>query len=858
MFPPELPLAKSNHIVTTTSKNYVKNPFKAKVLALFAEPDYKPSNKKELARELRLPPKDLSHLREILRDLEAQGKIVESSEGIYFRPKQLKKSQPTDNTKPSRNNNKKTPERNTPEKRTSEKKTPEKQAPGQRPRERERSPKRVGIGSPVIGRIDFPKPNPNSHRQGAYFIPNAETAANDERFKSGDLYVPGMFLGVAMHGDEVEVTVHEKPSRSKRTGPPKLEAHISRVVERGNPRIIGTFHKHGKNSRLVPDDSRLPETFDIVKAMPKAKNGHKVVCELVSWNNSRSTPVVKMIQVLGPPDAPGVDMESILHKHGLPMDFPPEVLAEAEKISLTIPPEEIAKREDWRDRDVFTIDPKTARDFDDAIHVRRLDPKNKDDGNKEGWELAVHIADVSHYVKVGTALDCEAAKRGNSCYLADRVIPMLPEKLSNGVCSLVPHQDRLTQAAIMRFDLNGNPIGARFTSAVIHSAHRYTYEEAVERMFWDDQQIADYENRDELPIIEHLQEAWRLASKIRERRFENGALDMDFPEVKVVMNANGEAIDIERSEYDESHQLIEEFMLVANESVALRTKNNQSPNIYRVHDDPDSEKLADLAETFASYGHKVHDLTIRKNLQKALQIIRGSHEEYALKLALLKSLKRASYTPDPLGHYGLAKVNYTHFTSPIRRYADLIVHRVLRSISEGKANTDPTPGQAALGDIAKHISTTERKASDAEQESQRLKMMEYLLSLAETDPGEKTREFSAMVTDIRPMGVFVELDDMLIRGVIKSEDLPHGYRFDEGSNQFLASSDGSDIGLGDPIKVSIARVERERQFIDFRLAGVPMREKKPRRASDRGKKRKPGGGGPKRKTKTRGGKGKKK
>lgn len=536
------------------------------------------------------------------------------------------------------------------------------------------------------------------------------------------------------------------------------------------------------------------------------------MAELVEWTDPHLPPLARMIEVLGRNDAPGVDMLKVIHKFGLPLAFPEAVLAEAERIPDTVTTEETDRREDWREREVFTIDPKDAKDFDDAICVTE-----HDDGT---WELAVHIADVSHYVKPGTALDKEARKRGNSVYLADRVIPMLPEKLSNGVCSLKPDVERLTHAAILTFDQNGKETGVRFASALIRSQRRYSYEEAFARMTMSDADVEAIEDEKEKRFARHLKRAWMLASRIRSLRFRNGALDLDFPEIRVVLDDEGRAIGIEKSEYDESHQLIEEFMLVANEAVARETKNAPAPSVYRIHEDPDPGKLEEFADLARSFGHRVGDVTHRPELQKLLAAVRGTLEEQSIKIALLKSLKRAAYSKDSLGHYGLSKTNYTHFTSPIRRYADLAVHRVLKKIRSrhgdptAPENPDRTPSVAEIGDFAAHISKTERVAAEAEQETRRLKIIEYLEHVLAEDPDAV---FPATVHETRPIGAFVELDGLLVRGLIRKDDLPPqaGYYFDRVRGEFQPRRGGPVLGIGRTLDVRLLRVDRNRGFLDF-------------------------------------------
>lgn len=637
----------------------------------------------------------------------------------------------------------------------------------------------------------------------------------------GDLFVPGRFSGTAMHGDRVAVKLAKKPAprwhrhvKSRRDritdDDESLEARVIEIVERGSQKIVGTFRQHGRYAHLLPENRSLPTSFNLEGSTLKAKNGDKVIGEFVSWDSPHLPPKARLTEVLGRPDAPGVDILSVIHRYGLPLEFPKTVLQEAELLPDAVDDaEEIARREDWRDRQVFTIDPEDAKDFDDAIHVEA-----RDGG---GWELAVHIADVSHYVKPGTALDKEAKKRGNSVYLADRVLPMLPEKLSNGLCSLKPEVDRLTHAVVMRFDGEGRQVSARFVSAVICSRRRYTYEEAIERMNQPIEEI-DALDPEEASLGHHLKRAWELGSRLRQRRFEAGALDLDFPEVRAVLDGKGRAIDVKRSEYDESHQLIEEFMLAANEAVARETKNAQAPSVYRVHEDPDPDKLMEFAYQASGYGYRSGDVTIRAELQNLLRAIRGKPEEHSLKIALLKSLKRAHYSADPDGHYGLAKLNYTHFTSPIRRYADLVVHRVLRKLVATRAGEggDPTPSQGRLAEIAKHISETERVAADAEIETRRMKLIEYLIRVSGEDNG---RAFEGVIYDVRPIGAFVELTDLLIKGLIRKDDLPSGdlYRFDSARNQLVGRHGKFKLAVGHRVKVRVVRVDRAKGFIDFSL-----------------------------------------
>lgn len=748
----------------------VTNPFLDLIRRHARHPDFRPATKSELARQLGVATDDRADFRQALRDLESAGELIRGKRSRFAPPA----SRGPDGRDP-------------------------------------------GAGR-ITGTISFP---PNETRRHGFFRPDAASATLPAlRGVEGDVFVPAKFAATAMHGDRVAVRLTKKtPPRWHRfvkgrkrfpeDGGDAVEAQVVAILERGFSRIVGIYRQHGPYAHLIPDHPSLPRTINLVGDTRGARSGDKVVAHLESWDSPHVPPTGCLIEVLGKPDDPGVDILSVIHRYGLPVRFPESVLAEAAAIPDLIDPVEVAHREDWRDREVFTIDPEDARDFDDAIYVHEFHP---DEGG--GWELAVHIADVSHYVRAGSELDREAKTRGNSVYLADRVLPMLPEKLSNGVCSLKPGVDRLTHAVIMRFDARARQSSVRFVPAVIRSRRRYTYEEAYLRLNLSRGEISRLPP-EEASLGLHLKRAWDLASRLRQHRFRDGALDLDFPEVRAVVDENGRAIGVRRIDYDESHQLIEEFMLAANEAVAAETKNALAPSIYRIHEDPDPTRLMEFGELARSHGIPAGDVTQRPELQKVLAAVRGRPEEHSLKIALLKSLKRAAYDAEPLGHYGLAKVNYTHFTSPIRRYADLIVHRVLRRLKHSGAE-DTTPGQGRLVEIARHISETERIAADAEQETQRMKMLEYLLSLA---AGERTRYFEGIVFDVRPIGAFVELTGLMIKGLIRKEDLPGGggWRFDPVRNRMAGYRGGPLLAVGQKVRVRVARVDRSRGLVDFTL-----------------------------------------
>ena len=633
--------------------------------------------------------------------------------------------------------------------------------------------------------------------------------------KSGepDIFVAAENTGTAMNGDRVVVRISRDIPQRRAKNRQRAEGRVIRILERARDTIVGTL-QHSKNfCYVVPDDPRI--VHDVYVQLSKnrpAKVGDKVVVRLEEWQSRHVNPEGEIIEILGSATAPGIDMLSIIRKYGLPTEFPKAVLDEANRIPKTVEQRMIEGREDLRDKFIVTIDPDDARDFDDAIDVERI-------GN-QGWRLGVHIADVSAYVTPDGALDREARRRGNSVYLPDRVIPMLPERLSNGVCSLNPDVERLTFSVFIEFDKNGRAKSGRFARTVIRSAKRLTYKEAYELL----RKPESGNRRDQGEIAERLQTAWELASLLRRRRFEHGSLDLDFPEVKVYVDSNGKPIRLERVENDESHQLIEEFMLAANEAVARELRHRSIPTIYRVHEDPDPEKLGEYREFILSFGYKVGDLSQRKEVQRFLASIGGKPEEQALKIGLLKSLKRARYAAQPLGHYGLAKANYLHFTSPIRRYADLVVHRTLaeRNLSR-RSKIDI--GQ--IESIADHISDTERNAADAEIESIRLKKLQFFQQqLEERNP----QVFRAAIMDVRNYGLVVELPDALVTGVVHVSTLSDDfYRFDAAQRRLIGRRTNRRYRIGDEVRVFVARVDTFKQQIDFAIADQRTKKQARRR-----------------------------
>jgi ribonuclease R len=637
------------------------------------------------------------------------------------------------------------------------------------------------------------------HQSGFGFLVN-------EKAGEADIFVSAENTGTAMNGDRVVVRITRDIAQARRKGPQaRAEGRVIRILERAHDTIVGTLQQSRNFFYVVPDDPRLVHNV-YVQPQTAAAVGDKVVVRFEAWESRHVNPEGEIIEILGPADAPGIDLLSIVRNYHLPTEFPKAVLDEADHIPQTVSEEMTTGREDLRKKFIVTIDPDDARDFDDAIDVEKTE---------QGWRLGVHIADVAAYIAPGSALDREARKRGNSVYLPDRVIPMLPERLSNGVSSLNPDVDRLTHSAFIQFDKNGRVTGTHFARSVIRSARRLTYKEAYA--------ILKAPAHDELSHRIHT--AWELASLLRQKRFQQGSLDLDFPEVKVRLDQDGKPVRLERIENDESHQLVEEFMLAANEAVATELKKRSIPTIYRVHENPDPEKLAEYRELALSYNYKAGDLTQRRELQRLLASFKGKPEEQALKIGLLKSLKRARYLPQPLGHYGLAKNNYLHFTSPIRRYADLVVHRALAGLEEKRP---PRGDMGQLNSIAEHISATERTAAEAEIEAVRMKKLEFFeRQLADRDP----QVFRAVVVDVKNYGLVVELPDVLFTGLVHISSLTDDfYVFEAAQRRLSARRSRKRFSVGDELRVFVARVDRFKRQIDFALADQPKSGKqRPRR-----------------------------
>jgi ribonuclease R len=597
--------------------------------------------------------------------------------------------------------------------------------------------------------------------------------------------VPADAMGTALHGDRVLVRREVGGGKENPTGT------VIEILVRARTRIVGTLQRSHQFWFVVPNDPRLPHDIYIADH-GDAKEGDPVVAEILEWRSPKQNPEGRIAERLGAPGEHSTDMLSVIRHYDLPTHFPEEVESAAKRFGTTPAPEDMRGRKDCRKHRVMTIDPVDARDFDDALCLQPAE------GGR--WRVWVHIADVSHYVRTGDPLDREARRRGNSTYLVDRVIPMLPEALSNELCSLKPGVDRLTKCVEFLISPDGTVERSTLYPAVIHSQRRFTYAEVLARL-----RAAP---TDEFGTdLHHLH---RLAQNLRARRMKEGALDLDFPEIKLRVDDQGQITAIERNENDESHQLIEEFMLLANQVVAARLRSQHTTSLFRIHEPPDPEKLAAYRAEIRAAGIPCGNLEQPKEVQRLIARLKAHPAGTALRIGLLRSLKRARYAPQPLGHYGLAKADYTHFTSPIRRYADLVIHRTLFDPPAARPKKDD------LAQIADHLSTTERNSADAEQDSRNIKLHRYL---QEQIDSRQIETYEALVTEVRNFGVFVDVLPLGISGLVPvsllRDDL---YLFDAARQRLLGRRSRREIALGQRVKVTVARVDFFKRQVDFILA----------------------------------------
>ena len=593
-----------------------------------------------------------------------------------------------------------------------------------------------------------------------------------------------------MHNDKVSV-------RLINIGKGRPEGVVIKVIDRNKTQFVGTLKIIGNKTLLIPDNVRSGVEIEIVdNKLSTAVNGVKALVKITVWPQSSARPFGEIIEVLGFPGTNDVEMLSILYNQGIDPKFPDEVLEEAEYVSIELDEAEIGKRRDFRDVLTFTIDPFDAKDFDDAISYRKL--KN---GN---FELGVHIADVSHYVRPGSKMDAEALKRSNSVYLVDRVIPMLPEQLSNIACSLRPKEDKYSFSAVFEMNESGDVKGEWFGKTVIHSNRRYSYEEAQEII-----EGKEGEFQDEIRAID------KVAKILREARLANGALNIESEEMRFKLDSKGSPIETIIKTSKDAHKLIEEFMLLANKRVSLfLSKPNQNkdliPMIYRVHDKPDPDKIGFLKIFLDKFGHELAFESLEKialNINVLLKSIREENEFPLVQSMVIRSMSKASYETQNIGHFGLAFTHYSHFTSPIRRYADLIVHRIL----ETELAKRPHQYGKTLDEVCKLISRNERKAAEAERESGK-----YFQTLFVEDKiGE---EFSGIISGIAEHGIYVKMTENNCEGMVSMQDIPGDrYYFDADKFRVIGSKNKREYNFGDMVTVRIYEVNPRKRQIDLEL-----------------------------------------
>ncbi len=611
----------------------------------------------------------------------------------------------------------------------------------------------------------------------------------------GDLFVPAEGLGTAMDGDRVVARI-ERRRRGAR-----VEGRVIKVLQRARETLVGTFHAERSFGFVVPEDRKLARDVFIPPGQHGgASDGDVVVIRVTGWGNEHLGPSGEVERVLGAMGAPGVDVLAVIYGHELPVAFPADVLEEAAAAAERgITRQDLAGRTDLRDTLVFTIDPADARDHDDALSIRPLG-----DGL---FEVGVHIADVSHYVQEGGALDAEALRRGTSVYLVDRVIPMLPESLSADLCSLRPDEDRLTLSLLLTLDTEGRVREKRLLRAVIRSRHRLSYDDA--------QAVLDGAGSVSAEADEALRSLLALSRTLRAQRAERGSLDFDLPEARVILNTRGEPTDIQRVLRLEAHRLIEDFMLLANETIAHMATQRKLPFIYRVHERPEAVRLEQLQEFIASLGLRLGRRgSIRpKDLQRVIEQVQGRREANLVSTVVLRSMKQARYSAESLGHFGLAARDYTHFTSPIRRYPDLIIHRL-----SARALIDRTPipedlRESVLPEIARIASERERVAVDAERDSVDLKKVEFMQRHLGDD-------FPGTISGVQSFGFFVLLDDFFVDGLVHVSSLEDDYyAFREEGYALVGERRGRHFRLGDRVRVRVSSVNLEDRRIDFVLDG---------------------------------------
>lgn len=615
-----------------------------------------------------------------------------------------------------------------------------------------------------------------------------------------DIFIPASETMGAMQKDRVLYKVLHKAEKSK-----KADGVIVRILERGQQRIVGTFEAGSKGyGFVVADDKKIAKDIFISRENTKgAVTGHKVVVEITDYGEDRRNPEGKVIEILGHINDPGVDILSVIRRYELAVEFPEEVYAEIEHLGTEVAEADKKGREDLRDLLTITIDGADAKDLDDAVSLKRLGNGN--------FELGVHIADVSHYVRENTALDKEAYARGTSVYLVDRVIPMLPHKLSNGICSLNPHVDRLALSCLMEVNGRGEVVSHRILESVINSDYRMTYT-AVREILEDGTPALLEQYAEILPMLEDMEE---LRQILGEKRRKRGSVNFDLPESKIILDENGKPIDIKPYEKSIATNMIEEFMLVCNETIAENSFWQEMPFMYRSHQEPDEDKLEKMEQFLRGFGYYLRkkDGEIHpRELQKVLQKAEETDEERIITRMVLRSMMQARYTAENGGHFGLAAKYYCHFTSPIRRYPDLEIHRMIKKMLHGELDEKASVYyRRKMPDWAKHCSKQERVAEDAERDTDALKKVEFM----EDKVGQI---YEGIISGVTNWGIYVELPNTIEGMVALSQMDDDYYEFDEKKMLVFGKRTKKSYRLGDKVVVSVAKVDRMMGTIDFAFA----------------------------------------
>ncbi|MFP4697683.1 MAG: ribonuclease R [Eubacteriales bacterium] len=611
-----------------------------------------------------------------------------------------------------------------------------------------------------------------------------------------DIFIPADFTNGALHKDRVLVRI-KNSSRGKRQ-----EGEVVEILKRGTKEVIGTFDKSSNFGFVIPDNKKISKDIFVSKDLDKgAVSGHKVVVEIINYANERRNPEGVIKEIIGHINDPGTDIMSIVKGYNLPVEFPKNVMQEVDHISTVVLDKEKEGRLDIRDWQTVTIDGEDAKDLDDAITIKK---------NNGKYTLGVHIADVTHYVKENSPLDKEAIERGTSVYLVDRVIPMLPHKLSNGICSLNQTVDRLALSCIMEIDENGNVTGHKIAETLINVDRRMNYSE-VKGILEDKDQDLMSQYEEFLPMFLSMEE---LAKILRTKRKKRGSIDFDFPESKIILNEHGEPLEIKAYERNVATKIIEEFMLLANETIAEDYYWQEIPFVYRTHEDPDPEKIQKLGEFIYNFGYHIkgrNDEVHPKEIQKILTEIEGKPEEPIISRLALRSMKQARYSTSNDGHFGLATKYYCHFTSPIRRYPDLQIHRIIKKNLSGELDNKKIQHlNSILPNIAKSCSENERRADEAERETEKLKKVEYMLKHID-------EEFDGVISGVTSWGLYVELPNT-VEGLVHVTALDDDYYiYDEEKHIFIGESTSKIYRLGDKVRIRVVAADKIQKTIDFEL-----------------------------------------